>query len=135
MFFLENYTMQTLINTYIHSPLWRHARTPYLYEHLRETEPAYLEVDEVTTDGVAEWEDGPCRAVLQWLFSHFLFTYCFTASWAWVAGGTYSITEETLAAATKLTGHKHQWAVQMAFQSLTNGWERSSWVVSHQAGS
>jgi hypothetical protein len=40
-FFLRN-TVQTqaLIYTRIHSPLWTHTRTPYLYEHLRKTESA-----------------------------------------------------------------------------------------------
>jgi hypothetical protein len=35
-------------NTYAHSPLWTHVRKPYPYEHLRRTEPADLEIHEVT---------------------------------------------------------------------------------------
>ena len=36
-----------LISAY--SPLWIHVRKPYPYEHLRKTEPADLEIHEVTT--------------------------------------------------------------------------------------
>ena len=36
-------------NTYAHSPLWTHVRKSYPYEHLRRTEPADLEIHEVTT--------------------------------------------------------------------------------------
>ena len=46
-FFLEHGTMQTLTNTHVHST--KNVHTPYLYEHLRRTEPADLEVDEVST--------------------------------------------------------------------------------------
>lgn len=38
--------MQALAR-HTHSSLWTHTRTPYSYEHLRKTQPAYLEVDEV----------------------------------------------------------------------------------------
>ena len=41
-FFFNTIHAQVLLYTRIHSPLWRHTRTPYPYEHLRETEPAYL---------------------------------------------------------------------------------------------
>ena len=41
LFFLRNTVQtQTLTYTCTHSPLWTHTRTPYPYEHLRETEPA-----------------------------------------------------------------------------------------------
>lgn len=54
VFFWEN-TVQTQAITHthmhVHSPLRTHARTPYPYEHLRETVPPadHLEIDEVTT--------------------------------------------------------------------------------------
>lgn len=41
--------MQALMR-HAHSSLWTHTRTPYSYEHLRKTQPAYLEVDEVNTN-------------------------------------------------------------------------------------
>jgi hypothetical protein len=34
---------------YAYSPLWTRVRKPYLYEHLRRTEPADHEIHEVTT--------------------------------------------------------------------------------------
>ena len=33
-----------------HSPLWTHVCKTYPYEHIRRTEPADLEIHEVTTD-------------------------------------------------------------------------------------
>ena len=39
-FFLKHSTTQTLTYTCTHSPLWTHTRTPYPYEHLRNTESA-----------------------------------------------------------------------------------------------
>jgi len=47
--FFENYTLQPRRpHTHAHSPLWTHIRKLYLYEHLRRTEPADLEIHEVT---------------------------------------------------------------------------------------
>jgi len=49
LLFFNTVQTQALIHTRIHSPLWTHTRTPYPYEHLRKTEPAYhLEIYEVT---------------------------------------------------------------------------------------
>ena len=39
--FLNTMRTQALVYTCIHSLLWMHTRTLYLYEHLRETESAY----------------------------------------------------------------------------------------------
>jgi hypothetical protein len=40
MFYFNTVKSKSLTYTIIQSPIWTHARTPYLYEHLRETEPA-----------------------------------------------------------------------------------------------
>ena len=47
--FLRVHSTTQTFNTNAHSPLRTHARKPYPYEHLRRTEPADLEVHEVTT--------------------------------------------------------------------------------------
>jgi hypothetical protein len=56
-FFLINCLLKKnqLFDSYLRHARYTHSyhmnsRTPYLYEHLWETEPAYLEVDEVTTN-------------------------------------------------------------------------------------
>ena len=46
-------------NTHAHSPLWTHVRKPYLYEHLRRTEPADLEIHKVTTGTSLSTETSP----------------------------------------------------------------------------
>jgi len=47
-FFLD-YTVQRRHSTRTHTHPYEHVRKPYPYEHLRRTEPANLEVHEVTT--------------------------------------------------------------------------------------
>jgi hypothetical protein len=51
IFFTTQYNADALKHVCTNTPM--NARTPYPYEHLRETEPAYLAVDEVTTESKA----------------------------------------------------------------------------------
>ena len=47
-FRITQYNVETH-NMHAHSPIWTHVHKPYPYEHLRRTEPANLEINEVTT--------------------------------------------------------------------------------------
>ena len=46
-------------NTHAHSHLWIHVRKSYPYEHLWSTEPADLEIHEVTTGALLSTEMSP----------------------------------------------------------------------------
>ena len=60
LLFFNTVQMQALTYTRIHSPLWTHTRTPYPYEHLRKTEPAYyLEIYEVIVGASSSTETSP----------------------------------------------------------------------------
>jgi hypothetical protein len=74
-FFCETQYNANLTNTYIHSPLWTHARTPYPYELLRrlrwETDLAGLEINEVSTHvSLSIGTSSPTERILRLFIRH-----------------------------------------------------------------